>query len=293
MKHIKFIFISYPKGALGALKKLLASAGLVQDDYSIEEFLGSIDMRLPAEDTRTAKVIKALQGSKYDWMSRDDIRYDKKDILAAEFLRLGVNQAPKSDTGPAHGTEYDWKSGCSRCGTGARQVSPLRVKLGSPSKSTHMLLVGSGQILLSQAVSDRLLREFPEAPWLRQVEDRATGKPLSWFQLLPSTELQPMDRQLTLGLDTDDQCPKCTRDGFFHSAQGAYQPGYRLRTREKAKLGDVLHTWECFGSSSHDGDADRYLAQPDTVISNRVASILMTSKVSRLLLTPVNMVVVK
>lgn len=75
-------------------------------------------------------------------------------MLLSEIMR--VTGLPKGQGGPACGTRYDLSETCSRCGTGARQISGLWLKPSDVPEQGHMFATLHGEILISRDLAQLL-----------------------------------------------------------------------------------------------------------------------------------------
>lgn len=184
--------------------------------------------------------------------------------------------------GPSEGTEYDVSHACPRCGVGARQDGPLKLK-GYEIRSPKGKLIPTahGEWLFAEEVADRL-SAFSGLE-LRQAIDVISGKPLPWFQALADYELPPK-APATTGIKGFG-CPRCGRGGHFHDG---HVPPLFVYDRSALNLSDVpdmSHTFEHFRWGTI---TERlWLAQPHLIIKPEVVTALREAKVRHLRFYPV------
>ena len=221
--------------------------------------------------------------------TREVAKYSLADRMNAPLLVLEVNRAPKGLGGPASGTIFDFSTGCPRCGTGATQVSPLRLLPTDVKKAskTKIMKTLSGEILVDESVSDVLQQAHVSGMELRESVSPG-GDPLAWYQLIPRQEL-PRFAANSKGILVENSCERCRQDGFFNSAT---EPLEILYTGiDLSKQPDVVRTWEHFGNSRLTDPIERSrLARPLILIKPRVARLIESAGARGVDTTPVQLV---
>ena len=214
-------------------------------------------------------------------------RYSHAELLRAPLLTLVVTRLEKGDGGPSHGTRYDLSDACPRCGTGARQVSPLVVRADEVEASGDVTRTLHGEVLLSPAFAAALGKAGVTGAELRPVEPAEPGGPqIPWVQLLAETELPPFAPE-TRGILREGPCPQCGRDGYFHSARHPQELVYR-RSELPAGLPDVVCTWERFGNSRlAQPFSESSFARPLFLVTPRFYQVARAEKVRGLEFVPV------
>ena len=181
------------------------------------------------------------------------------------YVVLG-NVASKGGTDPRDGTAYVLdKTACSACGTGARQVSGLRLKKSDLPAKSAIGLTFSDWILIRDDVVKKLVDRFAVKDDFRQVEERRSEEPLAFWQLKPTFTMPALAPETT-GVSTEGQCKVCRRDGHFGTTEMPYTFAYRMSKKERAKLPVLASTWECFGTSRREA----VVAPPDKPWLGRV-----------------------
>jgi hypothetical protein len=146
---------------------------------------------------------------------RGQRRYTRRELSSAPFLRLAVERAPKGFGGPKHGTRFDMRSACGRCGTGATQASPLMVRAAELPKTGDVVQTLDNDLLIPHRVVDVLRGSQVAGIELRPIMCVDGGKVDPWVQLIATTALPPM-AETADGIVVENQCPACRRDGYFH-----------------------------------------------------------------------------
>jgi hypothetical protein len=162
--------------------------------------------------------------------------------LESPLVWLQVSSAPSGEGGPRYGTDFDLGTGCSLCGTGARQVSPLYVRLSDAPKTKAWATL-DGEILLRTPFAAAL--EGCTGLELRQALSSESGESIEWWQVIPLDELPPM-ANTTVGIRQDPRmmCPLCRLDGYGTGVDSTIR--YELDPDQQS---DVSRTYEYFGRS--------------------------------------------
>ena len=187
--------------------------------------------------------------------------------------------------GPSEGTEYDLAEACPRCGVGARQLGPLRLK-GSEirSKKGRAFPTAHGEWLFGEDAANEL-SGFSGLE-LRQALDVVSGHPLAWFQAIAEHELPPMASGRT-GMKGFG-CPRCHRGGYFHKVGEPPLFVYDRAELDVGKVPDVSHTFEHLGwSRVVEPFKQSWFAQPQLVLKPAVAKAMREAKVRQLQFYPV------
>lgn len=200
------------------------------------------------EDQRLARLRELLSRANISWLERMEHVFTGSELESAPLLWLIVRTAPRGFGGPTYSTEYDLSDACPRCGSGARQVSPLRLRASEIPQRGQIFQTLSGELLVSPALGSTL--EEAEISGLELRETQAAGSltPLPWLQVFPQLEL-PRMAPVSKGILRDNPCPECDRDGHFHSGFQPVEIFYDARTVEVEALPDIVHTYERFGNS--------------------------------------------
>lgn len=250
----------------------------------VDVYIVSFDAASPA----LACLFDELKSVGLTWTLRRENVYDEEELRAAPLLRLVVDRAPKGTGGPRSGTEYDLSRACTTCGSGAVQVSPLRLMRSELPKTGPIYETFTGEVLVSERLRDALSAIEPAGLEMREVVDAKAGAGVAFFQLL-SPSLPPMD-PATQGLLREGQCPDCRRDGHFDSMKEPMRIVYR-RTDLPDALLDAHSTYERFGNSKlRTPLSESNFAPPLLLVSPRIYEVMTRERVPRLKFEPVSVV---
>jgi hypothetical protein len=251
-------------------------------------------------DPRLQVAIEALQRRGQSFTLTRTAEYSNNDLSVAPVLVLDIDRAPKGD--PQRYTKYDNSTGCSHCGTGARQIGPLRIVHRDLPKESLVCQTLTGEILFRQALLERLEAVVEMRSDLREMQDVRTGADLDWRQLLPRVVLPKLSSE-TKGLVRHKPCAVCDRDGYFGTNAVPFEPALRTSDFESSTAWprninqlppDITCTHEHFGNSSLDRQQDPghvvRFAQPQIVISNRMMRVLVESRVRGIRYTPIKII---
>jgi hypothetical protein len=210
--------------------------------------------------------------------------YTEHELISAPLLWISINRAPKGEGGPRYGTQYDLSGACDRCGCGAVQVSPLRLRPSDPPAKAAIFETLDGEILVAEHIARAIQKEGISGVDLRQAVSSTNGIMLPWFQILPGSELPAMDPS-TEGVVRSDHCPKCACDGYFHRPPVVI----RYKALETARLPDVLQTLEHFGNSVIKEPFElSHFATPLLIVKPRVYQLFKREKVRGIRAVPVD-----
>lgn len=146
-----------------------------------------------------------------DWGERIDYQFDEKELASCKLLTFGGLRYPKIFAGPETGTKYDLTNACNKCGSGAVQIGPLRIR---PSDLKKLDVQNSiyWHVIISRRLRDLFLKEDVKEVEFREVVSKIDNKGLGYYQIIPKYILPPA---LPSSFETDNQCPICKRDGYF------------------------------------------------------------------------------
>jgi len=250
-------------------------------------FAGYYTVTLHSTDTALSRLRETLRASGIEWSERRENVYGEDELRRAPLLLFLPDARERGRGGPTCGTEFDLSTACRCCGTGAQQVSPLRLDASNIPKKGTLLLTLDHETAFSTAVAQRLLDSDVSGLELRQIEACKTGERLPWFQMLADVELPPMTSS-TSGLVRSNPCHCCARDGYFDSGAEPLEPVYSARELVPEELPDVVHTYEHFGNSVlRDPISESHFAQPRFLIKPRIWEILKEERVAPFTVIPV------
>lgn len=233
-------------------------------------------IRFPATDPRLERLRDLLAGAGVDWDERLERTYTDRELRRSPLLVM-TPRVEKGFGGPTHGTEYDLSDACPRCGTGARQTSPLIVDGLEVSSRQSLIQTLDREFLLAPELADRLRERGISGASLLGVKSARHGFTLPWTQLLPTFEMPPMHPSST-GIERERPCPQCMRDGYFHDANHPLELAYTQSSL--GSLPDVVHTFERFGNSGlREPFCESHFASPLILISPDLYEIFRKASV--------------
>ncbi len=222
--------------------------------------------------------------------TRKEYAYTRSEKLAAPLLWLSVTREPEGEGGPSHGTQFDLRQACGKCGSGAKQTSPLVLNRPATPMREHIIETLDGEILISEELVAEFRRVAVTGAGLWQAVARDSSILLPWYQIVPETEMPPMSR-LTRGIIQNKPCPECFRDGHFHEADQPIEIVYDRGSMRSLSLPDVVRTYECFGNSVlREPVSGSHFAQPLILIKSKVLEIFEKYKVRGVEFIPVKIV---
>lgn len=227
--------------------------------------------------------------------------------MSAPFYVLTFDLAARGDTGPSFGTFYDMINACHACGTGARQIGPLRIQRRALPAKRRMAQSYQFDLMIADSLADELIEAGLNSVNLRPVHDVKTDTPLPWKQIYPAI-IFPAFLGQSSGYTLSDhrkerQCRHCRRDGYYNIPNVPFHPVYdesqiddllasmvepKKRAIRVEEL-DAAVTWECFGTSVKPGTkyerhSPRYddvvywgLAKPQILVNRKIAGALKAS----------------
>lgn len=216
--------------------------------------------------------------------------YDHSELLGAPLLHFAIDRQPKGEGGPTYGTRYDLAEACPRCGTGARQSSPLVLDARRVEKKGTITETLSRETLVSAELAGALAARGFSGVEFVPAESTHPERPLPWVQLLVRHKMPRMHPD-TRGIITERQCPSCRRDGHFHTVTTPEEAVYDASGLDLERLPDFVRTWEHFGNSVlTEPFRESVLATPLVFVKPRVYEMLREHGVRGMQFTPVRLV---
>jgi hypothetical protein len=210
--------------------------------------------------------------------------------LESPLVRVIVRTAPRGMGGPTYGTAYELSRACPRCGTAAKQVSPLYLRRRDAPRSANIWATLDDEILLAADVA-RSLGEVSGLE-LRQTRSAEDSGLLPWFQMLPTYELPPMATTTEAVIqNTKMACPACRRDGFFEGTikNRVMLPSTIRYALDLDSLPDAMHTYERFGRSLLGTPFESsHFAAPLVIVRGHVFERLRNARARGLFAEPVD-----
>ena len=225
-----------------------------------------------------------------DFLVRKEHIYTRRELLDSPLLQFLVRTSEKGYGVPYYGTKYDLSQACPRCGSGARQTSPLVLKRSDTPSRGDIFQTMDYEYLVSPALAQGLREARLSGLELRQAVAHTDNRPLPWYQIVSSRELPPMSG-LTRGILRERPCPLCGRDGHFQSAFNPIEIAYDRGAVNVDELPDVIHTCECFGNGNLlEPFEESHIARPLLIVKPTVFQVFENHKVRRVEFVPVKVV---
>lgn len=208
-------------------------------------------------------------------------RYSSREINEADLLDLSLNAMPCGSFSTRPQLDEKISETCPICLSGGLLRGPLTVELDKSASSTGFDQLHDSRHLVSPAVRDALTaaganrNDFVEANCFDEVVPVSSEV----RYLFQPTMILPKLSMATRGLvraetSRDGPCPRCDRDGYFHTPSAPYLPAV-----ERSKVCDLLskhtnialfvRTWECLGIGNRPVRAESIPPLAGTVCNQR------------------------
>jgi hypothetical protein len=248
MKDDIQVTVALDAGDAAAARQLFERIGrsdLIRSHYPVPY---SFALDSLAEVALTLSEWKALGLGGPEPFVRWDRTYAEAELDSAPLLHLIVRRPAKGYGGPKYGTTYDFSAACPKCGSAARQVSPLKVKPSELAKDGLVAATLTGEILLSDELVHRFNQARVSGVQLWPVESVQAGRSAPWTQLVVETTMPPLSIQ-TEGIVRERPCDGCGRDGYFQAGSHPEVLRYEGADLDLPGLPDIVETYELFGNS--------------------------------------------
>ena len=106
------------------------------------------------------------------------------EILAAPLAAVRIDRAPSGQGGPRYGTTFTLEEACPRCGTGARPVGDVVLRVSDVPKKGDVFETLDGERFVSDRVRDALLDADVPGGEFHAVRAARTGESLPWSQVI-------------------------------------------------------------------------------------------------------------
>ncbi len=217
-------------------------------EWGVERPGVDVAITLDDKDERVSKVLAVLSlYVKEPWVHRRDI-YTEEELQAARLLFVNPWGGKQAAGGVRYGTTYDMSKACLRCGTGARQTSPLIIDTEDLRTIEKLRIAATHHedILVHDSDAERLLAANVTGLLLWTVY--AKRKNGDQFELrrqqMFAEHLMPPMASSSL-IDRAGECPICHRGGFSRVSE--YPLRFVYRPQDLVDIQDVNLTWEWFG----------------------------------------------
>ncbi len=160
-----------------------------------------------------------------------------------------LRRAPYGEGGPTYGTKFDLSMACDRCGTGAKQIGPLLLKNSEIPKKRDIVETLDDELLISQILRNKFENNKIKGVELRPVLNFRKKNSMGYWEIYPLHTLPKVSPD-SIGISTENQCPKCKRDGHFDVLKQKKLYIYKEISNDFLQQADIFNTWEHFGNSN-------------------------------------------
>jgi len=252
------------------IERIFVDAGILDLAVAGTNYLSYHSVKLESDSASLPVLRTNLMAAGIEWLEDFEHEYSQDELRSFPLLRFGLTSQAEVRGGPAYGTKFDLSGACERCGTLARQISPLITDTSAIPSEWRFTLTLDREFLVSSEVADSFRSLTGVEFWEVYALD---GTRSSWLQLISTTSMPPASRA-SKGLLQEDPCPKCMRDGWFHSAKEPVAFVY-AKSAVAASLPDVRVTYERFGRSTlAQPQTDSHFAPPDLIVVSDVIDVL-------------------
>lgn len=291
MKHtIQFTYV-HQSMRRAKMESILKEAGIPIRQAEYTGMMQRFEITLPADDSRIPTLDDAVLRVFPDVkrFTSHELTYDRYDIEQAVLCIFGVGYPHIGKPVFHFGTKYDIAERCKACGSLGYRVGPLRHPFAKIRSRRRFECFPDGETIVRKDVAEALAKLTGSWDDLVQAIDSDTGKPVSWWQILPRFTMPPMDWDAS-DLDVSRVCSVCKRACFTENPGAGWErpiapPTYRIARDKIACLPDFAQSWEIFGPDPRDWGESRIL-----YISRRVALYLLDMKIEAVGLTPVRFI---
>jgi hypothetical protein len=240
-----------------------------------------VNITLDEKDPRVPKVLALLAEHGEDrWVYRRDI-YTEEELQAAPLIVVCPWGGVQAAAGSQYGTTYDMSQACPKCGTGARQTSPLIIDTEDLRTIEKLRIAATydEDLLVHDADAERLLAANVTGLLLwTAYAKRKNGRldELRRQQMFAEHVMPPMAPSSSL--TRTGECTTCHRGGlapvFGQTVRFIYRP------QDLVDIQDVNRTWEGIGDfREFTGDITKALwPNPFFLITPKVMNLLRGTK---------------
>jgi hypothetical protein len=186
------------------------------------------------------------------------------------YYILNCEGAPQGYSGESLGTKYDL--GCEICGTPAKVIGDLHAKGLRTNDKKHFFETLDGDYLISGFLYDRMLERGIN---ISQLNKAIIKNSTEHYYHFVSYIYFPQVLGKSKGLQIEDQCQRCRRNGFYGVGFPVFVPyefNYQLDDKSILLQSDVFSTWEHFGTSNLKAEGNKVIrfARPLPIVSEKV-----------------------
>ncbi|MFN0049645.1 MAG: hypothetical protein ACKVOU_11030 [Cytophagales bacterium] len=202
-------------------------------------------------------------------------------VLKTTSSQIGVSGFDKSN--------FDFDSGCQRCGTGSKFVGNLVVKQIEIVKK-DLFATFNFDILISEKLYKIISAEIQNFTLSQTINPK--GELLPYFHLFSESVFPKMNKSSegTQRFRGTPSCKECDRDAYFDKIifQNNGEPSiivdkkynYTNISEDFIMNSEIFMTWEGFGKSVMSNDTF-YIARPQIIISEKIKSIFEKQKIKK------------
>jgi hypothetical protein len=281
--------IAYVRSLLAAIN---CEDGLAGEDSFLCGLYGHM---FDADDPRLKSLRDTLRSEGFRWTENIVHEYTDTELRQFPLLWVSLDLDPVGlERSTGFETQYDLSMACPRCGTGARQTSPLMLPLNQLPKKGDLILGPRFKFLAGPRLRQALIDADVTGLELRQALSHRNQEPLPWWQMYSEYEMPKMSKKIkNLGRETKPGwgCPVCERDMHVRTNREPLEFLYDRNSVDPQALPDIVHTWECWGRSILNDDPMRDLvrgfATPFTLVKPKVFEIFKNFKIKDMDFVPV------
>lgn len=291
MKRETFILFSDVPLDDASLANHLRKNGLQAVIETSPDLLKKRSVRIDESRHDPNAFIDAISSLGYEPFVKTDTVYSDAELLSFPLLRIAASTIPVGDAGPEIGTRYDFKNGCSRCGSGAYQEAALILTGARAIGRKGLVQTYSGELLIPNELCMELLRnDFNDADF-RPVMDASSGSTRPFMQLYPTfemPELDPRTRGITRGRAPDGACKGCGRDQHCKTNE-SIDLVYSISALGANALPSMAKTYELWGKATLSSEATGlpHIAQPFILVKPEFLRALRKLRLSGCTFSPV------
>jgi hypothetical protein len=272
--HITFDSYDIPGGAQTVLEQVQCGSDVAQ--IGDEPVLRRLWVRVTLEekDPRLHALLKLLKQHNADWREYHCDVYTDEELSSARLLVVRPSQGVIICTGTEYGTTYDLKGTCPACGTSAKQTSSLFINAEDLDKlegQQRALSTFYSDVLVDAQLEADLVRTGATGMFFRDVYAVGPGdrsRKIPFRQLCANRTLPPMAPSTT-GLQLDDPCEVCWRNGFCGTTDQSERFVYRAVDLDGTD--DVNMSWENQSSARLEPELkDSFLSYPWMVVTPKI-----------------------
>jgi hypothetical protein len=246
-------------------------------DYYIYEF--------EEDRPQLLELIGILKNENVGWSESIKKVYSFEELIEFDLLLMQVRKVAFGNGGPKYGTKFDLSDACPLCGSGAKQISSLRVRPSDLKGKAGIVNSSDYDYLFSENLVGSSFENIKSQ--FRQVKSSIDGSFLPWWQLLPQIHL-PYFEASSLGILRENHCHICNRDGYFHDAFCPIELKYDKNKITENNISAINFTSELFGNSViKDPMENSHFAQPMLIVNVEVFKMLYMQKVKGLEFLPI------